>query len=285
MIIAMRLPKPLRVKWVDASEVGYAAVAYIRVKDHDGNVYVTIVLGKARLCPAKFISVPRLELTAATLAAKLASFICKEGEQNLNKVFFWTDSTTVLQYLRNTSRRFKIFVANRIATIRGLSNVDQWHHVPSELNPADVGSRGIMPSNKARFHFWLKGPSFLVKNEKEWPKSPLMTDVAEDNIEVRNAPSAIISLTVAGEDSVIERIVQRSSSWIRLVRVVAYVRRFISLCRRTPSKKGCLTVEEITESTAVLLKHSQMVSVYLTCVAIVKLLQKVAFGWRECCRK
>ena len=55
-------------------------------------------MGKSRVAPLKPISVPRLELTAAVVAAKLGSMICRELEYDVNDVVYWTDATVVLRY-------------------------------------------------------------------------------------------------------------------------------------------------------------------------------------------
>ncbi|PFX16314.1 hypothetical protein AWC38_SpisGene19420 [Stylophora pistillata] len=48
-----------------SSRQGYSAAAYFRVKDVDGRLHCSFVMGKARLAPIREISRPRLELTAA----------------------------------------------------------------------------------------------------------------------------------------------------------------------------------------------------------------------------
>ena len=58
------------------------------------------------------------------------------------KIYFWTDSTTVLRYIKNDSSRFQTFVANRVEFIRSITEKDQWKYVNSEVNPADDASRG-----------------------------------------------------------------------------------------------------------------------------------------------
>ena len=44
---------------------------------------------------------------------------------------FWTDSTTVLKHLRNETRRFQVFVANRVQAIRDETVPAQWRYVAS----------------------------------------------------------------------------------------------------------------------------------------------------------
>ena len=61
-----------------------------------------------------FISIPRLELTAAVLSVKMAFLLKKELDINFVDKVFWTDSKVVLGYITNTVKRFKSFVANRV---------------------------------------------------------------------------------------------------------------------------------------------------------------------------
>ena len=56
--------------FADASTSGYAVVTYLRVADDDGKVHCAFVMGKTRLAPLKAVTVPRLELQAATLATR-----------------------------------------------------------------------------------------------------------------------------------------------------------------------------------------------------------------------
>lgn len=50
----------------------------------------------------------------------------------------------VLTWLVREERRWKVFVANRIAEIQRTTTKDIWHHVAGSENPADV-SRGVLP--------------------------------------------------------------------------------------------------------------------------------------------
>ena len=100
-------------------------------------------MGKARVAPLKTIRVPRLEMTAATLIVKVKKQLCGELQLPINKVFLWTDSTIVLRYLRNITRRFQTFAANRLLLIHDSTTLSQWRHVLTDLNPADLASTGV----------------------------------------------------------------------------------------------------------------------------------------------
>ena len=75
----------------------------------------------------------------------------------------WTDSTTVLQWLRSFDKQ-PIFVANRVSEKLESTTVDQWFHVPSTDNPADAGTRG-MSADGLCASSWLKGPIFLFTSD------------------------------------------------------------------------------------------------------------------------
>ena len=134
----------------DASEEGYGQVSYLRLVDTENKIHCVFVMGKSRVAPLKFVSIPRLELTAATLSVKQMSKLMREELQySIDKEYFWTDSQVVLGYLQNESKRFKVFVANRIPIIKEHSDVGQWQYVASKDNSADHASRRIIGNNPA----------------------------------------------------------------------------------------------------------------------------------------
>ncbi|XP_074608716.1 uncharacterized protein LOC141863136 [Acropora palmata] len=129
--------------FADASQVAYGAVCYLRLVDVNGRMHCAFLVGRSRLAHVRPMTVPRLELCAAVLAVQLKQSIKEELDIPVTKATFWSDSTCVLQYIKNQSRRFHTFVANRLSIIHELSTPYQWRHVPSELSPADEVSRGI----------------------------------------------------------------------------------------------------------------------------------------------
>ena len=75
-------------------------------------------MGKARVAPIKFITIPRTELVAATLSVKISPLLPKELQVLNAKETIWTDIGVVLGYIRYESRKFKVLAANRIEMIR-----------------------------------------------------------------------------------------------------------------------------------------------------------------------
>ncbi|XP_068697431.1 uncharacterized protein [Montipora foliosa] len=89
----------------DVSEIAYGAVTYFRTITL-GQVNVSFVISKTRLAPIKTLTIPRLELKAAAVAAGLKSKILEEIDFKVNETCFCSDSKIVLHYLSNAQRRF-----------------------------------------------------------------------------------------------------------------------------------------------------------------------------------
>ena len=127
----------------DASQTGYGQCSYLRLVDENGRIHCSLVLGKARVAPLRSVTIPRLELTAATVSVRVASVLKEELDYEELQDFYWTDSKVVLGFIRNESRRFHVYVANRVQFISDQTSPEQWRHVESGSNPADEGSRGV----------------------------------------------------------------------------------------------------------------------------------------------
>ncbi|KAK4326945.1 hypothetical protein Pmani_002549 [Petrolisthes manimaculis] len=111
--------------FADASEKGYGTVAYLRLENEEKDIHCAFIFGKSHVAPLKTVTIPRLELMAATVAVRVNQMIINALGIQVNQVYFWTDSTTVLKYIRNDRARFHTFVANRLAIIRDGSRQDQ----------------------------------------------------------------------------------------------------------------------------------------------------------------
>ncbi len=126
----------------------------------DGQCHVGFIMAKSNLAPYPAHTVPRLELCAAVLAVELAELITKELDLELTAVKFYTDSEIVLGYIQNTSRKFYVYVANRVAQIRSSTKPEQWYHVGSDLSPADLGTRFMIATTLPHTN-WFSGSEFL----------------------------------------------------------------------------------------------------------------------------
>ena len=122
----------------DASSKAYCAVVYAV---HGGES--RLVIAKARLAPLRpNITIPRLELMAALIGVRLMRFIKETLNTDTSNILYWTDSMDVLFWIRS-KKPLKVFVENRVSAILENSRPDQWRHVGTGQNPADLGTRGI----------------------------------------------------------------------------------------------------------------------------------------------
>lgn len=121
----------------DASIKGYGQWSYLRLVHEHQKVHCSFVMGKSRVAPLKPVTIPRLELTAAVCSVRISQQLRRELEYHINREYFWTDSNVVLGYISNESRRFHVFVANRVQEIQDSTSIDQWKYVESKENPAD----------------------------------------------------------------------------------------------------------------------------------------------------
>ena len=170
--------------FADASTSGYGVCSYIRYIDHNGSVSVSLVYAKSRVSPIKPVTIPRLELTAAVLAVRCSVMLEREFKfEGQVKHFFYSDSTVVLGYISNSTRRYQLFVANRVGVIQSLTSVSQWSHVAGKQNPADLASRGCLPTFLPQ-SIWFTGPPFLY-DPGPMSYSPLYYPLAEKDENIR----------------------------------------------------------------------------------------------------
>ncbi|GAA6088258.1 uncharacterized protein LOC110440108 [Tachysurus ichikawai] len=153
----------------DASKDGYGTVTYLLTRNMHSLVHCAFIMGKSRVAPMKSVTIPRMEFIAATMASCMDVIWKKELHLQLQDSVFWTDSASVLKYIKNETSRFKIFVANRVTEILKASQASQWRYVDTASNPADVASRGSTAKVFLKNRTWTSDPAFLPHSESEWP--------------------------------------------------------------------------------------------------------------------
>ena len=153
----------------DASERAYTAAVYSQHEYQDGSITTRLIASKTRLAPLKTLSIPRLELLGALIGLRLANQVCSALAIPSNSVTYWVDSLNVGYWIQGKSREYKPFVAHRVGEIHENSNPDQWRYVPTSLNPADLGTRGMTALELTESTKWWKGPDFLRCPVAEWP--------------------------------------------------------------------------------------------------------------------
>ena len=205
----------------DASAKGYGACVYLRIKVN-GSYKVALVISKSRVAPIKSITLPKLELLAAFLCAKLVVFV--KNSLNLDssvKLKCWTDSTIVLNWIKGEPSKREIFVANRVRQIQSLVPPSCWSHVEGKVNPADCISRGLLANELVNCSNWWNGPSFLLDDEMN-VESPISEELEIESLD------EVICVTVTEVKSID---IDRFSNLIDCIRHFSCILRFISNCR------------------------------------------------------
>ena len=207
--------------FADASERGYGADSYIRFEDMSGKIHCSFITAKSRVAPLKKTTIPRMELSAAVCAARLDKLVRKEIDLDLKSSVLRTDSSCVLGYLNNTTKRYQTFVANRVATIRETTESTQWRYVPSDQNPADDASRGLSADALLNCKRWVNGPQFLWGPDDCWPTQLLTTLTINEDPELKHD---VQNFSVGRQsDITMDEIIERFSSWQRLKRFIAWM--------------------------------------------------------------
>ncbi|CAK5016320.1 unnamed protein product [Meloidogyne enterolobii] len=115
------------------------------------------------------MTIPRLELMGAVAGKRMIEFIRKECDIEIIHCYIWSDSTCVLSWILNSNEeKLPKFVKRRITELRENKSIN-WKYVPTEHNPSDLATRGCLCEELKSHKIWWEGPSFLRKNESEWP--------------------------------------------------------------------------------------------------------------------
>ncbi|KAJ8909967.1 hypothetical protein NQ315_005974 [Exocentrus adspersus] len=233
----------------DASEQAYGACVYLRTKLKNGHFISRLLCAKSRVAPLKKLSLPRLELSSAVLLARLTDKVKNAINIKIDQIFLWSDSTIALSWIRGSPSRWKTFVANRVGEIQRLTKIENWNHVSSRENPADLISRGTTILELKDNDFWWTGPKWLT--QEHLPIFELQS-ISDDIPEQRSITN------IAAVDDF--DLFSRFSSLTRLQRVTAYCLRFIANSKIQVQEQrttGALSVKELQNALNTLIRLAQ----------------------------
>nr|CAH7749587.1 unnamed protein product [Callosobruchus chinensis] len=132
-----------------------------------------------------------------------------------------------------------------------LAGTDEWRHVPTDSNPADLLSRGLKASEIRKADIWWHGPKWLTGDESQWPRKPSLDKHSLPDI--RNTNVLVLRQNEKCD------LFDRYSDFNKLSRIVALLYRFFENCRanKIDRKMNPLTVQEINSSCNELVKIAQ----------------------------
>ena len=188
---------------LDAGEQAYGAVIWLRWPS--GQTYdLRFVASKAYVAPLKKKSIPRLELMAAVILVRLVTTVISE----IN--------------ISEPASNFKPFVSTRIQEIKEAIPEAPYcfRYIKSNLNPADALTK---PVEKLKLSSWHKGPQFLTQNEKNWPCFQTTKNIVLPTEEEKK--TLALNLCTTNINDFEDHLLKRTSSWLKLIRITAWLRR------------------------------------------------------------
>ncbi|XP_065075684.1 uncharacterized protein LOC135699369 [Ochlerotatus camptorhynchus] len=203
----------------DASDIGYGTCAYLRSINNRGQIKIALLTSKSRIAPLKKQSTPRLELCGALLSAELYQRITPSLQITFT-TFFWTDSTTVINWLKATPSAWTTFVANRVSKIQHATQHCVWNHIAGLENPADVISRGCLASDLIHNKLLWRGPKWLQKEKEYWPV-PEQYCGSTDHSNTERRKIVTVFATAITTSSFIDGYVAKFSNYTKMVRTTA----------------------------------------------------------------
>lgn len=232
----------------DASTAAYACVVYARAKNLQN---ITLLAAKSKLVPhKKALTLPRIELCGAHLLSKLIKLIKASLNCRL-ELYCWCDSMVVLGWLNGEPNRWKSFVANRVTAITSIIPAETWRYVKSSENPADAASRGLTGDQLVNHALWWNGPSWLKTFKREQEQLIYKTEEETKNKKLVHV------LQHENKQYVIDYLLQQFSTFQKIVRVLAWIRRALTPIVQRKQLPSYLTLRELRNAKSAIIKHIQ----------------------------
>ena len=209
----------------------------------------SFVASQSKMTPLKKMTLPCLELMGALIGARLGNSLLKPLNMERNQLNMWTDSM-IVHWIHSTA-----FVANRVTEIQGLTNPDSWSHCSGKTNPADLPTRG--PSVKTLIHsqLWWSGPvSQSPTDDAESADEDYVAD--EVNTELRSKFQAVVQFTFTKQPEPLLDL-DKYSRLKTVLRITAWVKRFIANARYSQNTQAELTAVELSAAEVYWVKVTQ----------------------------
>lgn len=165
--------------------------------------------------------------------------------------FLWTDSSTAHTWINGDPYKYRPFVAHRVSEILDTTTREEWRWLRSKMNSADEATKwGVGPHFNDQ-SIWYSGPKFLQSSEENWPCAE------PENPEEKEMRSCFLHHEVRAPERIVD--VTRFSNWNKLLRMTAYVHRFVSNARTPVNNRsgGPLARRELQKAEVTLFRMVQ----------------------------
>lgn len=171
----------------DAGKEAFAAVSYM-VATINNYRHVSFVMSKAKVAPIKLQTrtqiseMPRLEMLSCLIAARLTTTIKTFHQDFKMDTYHWTDSEIVLNWIKNDNIKLPRFAISPIEEIIELTGSENWNHVESKSNTADLATK-FQKQNFGDINSpWFQGPKFLKLPKSNWPVQKMKSTSNESTL-------------------------------------------------------------------------------------------------------
>ncbi|XP_075162907.1 uncharacterized protein LOC142235542 [Haematobia irritans] len=191
----------------DSSQAAYCACVYLRCQTNKSVVFSNLLVAKSKVAPLKPLN--------------SINYVTSTFDFEISSITLWTDSSIVLGWLSKPPWTWETYIANRTSQIHELVPGSNWRHVPTQDNPADLGTRGCRPQDLTPNSLWFNGPKWLTQPHSTWPKrNPLVAPELGKRVNVQTYHNT-------NDDT---DILLRFSPYNRSLRVISYMFRFYNNC-------------------------------------------------------
>ncbi|GFT38628.1 uncharacterized protein NPIL_43771 [Nephila pilipes] len=156
----------LKIDWDTVLPDNYIRENFLPEND---TISVSFVCANCRIAPFRKTTIPRLELLACYIGARLSTVLVKAFSLENIPVFYWSDSSTSLYWIER-NENWGVFVKKRVQEIKSLTSNGTWKHFTGNLNAADLPYQGFSISALVKL-IWWEGPDWLKGIEEKWPKT------------------------------------------------------------------------------------------------------------------
>ena len=238
--------------YCDGSEQAYGAVVYACARSTS-----CLIAAKSKVVPIKKISIPRIELLSCVLLAELMKSVRKllRGVVVVEKLYLWSDSEVALAWIKGKDKsKWKSWVQRRVKKIQDRTDPNNWSYVHTSINPADISTRESSGMKIGENNMWWFGPSLPHKA----PVSsviPVQVNLVNLEMEKEEVVSQVNADSAICIGKCID--VERFSSLQKLLRVTAFVLRFIDAAKAKDRQVGEVTTEETEIALELWIKYEQ----------------------------
>ncbi|GBN79849.1 hypothetical protein AVEN_126520-1 [Araneus ventricosus] len=197
----------------------------------------------------------RTERMSSSVEAYSQSHI--SSKKQIESVQLWSDSTIALARINTPPNLLKAFVSNRVSQIQQLTKDFQWKHIPSECNPADLISRGLDVKALTANDLWWKGPdleNLTASTPDSLRVSSFVTDECYSN-KLKTIPKLTLKLNI--DSNFIDNLLDLTNNFHKLIRILAFIFRFITNCKSGVKQRDSLTLEEYGKAEIFLINNFQ----------------------------